>query len=93
MNYSAKRMAKPVHLYWPTLGAKQVSVVGEFNHWDPQAHPMTQMPDGTWRIELHLHHGHHQYLLLVDGQAVLDPKAQGVTRTAEGRRVSLLAVS
>jgi hypothetical protein len=40
-----------------------------------------------------LHHGHHQYAFLVDGQMVLDPHAHGVARDRRGHKVSLLAVS
>ena len=29
-------------------GAKEVSVVGDFNGWDNAASPMTRLPDGTW---------------------------------------------
>ncbi len=47
--------------------AKSVSLVGDFNQWNPSSHPMKQM--------------------------TLDPKAQGVTRTDKGERVSLVPVS
>jgi hypothetical protein len=42
---------------------------------------------------LELTHGHHQYLFLVDGQPVLDPKASGIARNDRNERVSLIAVS
>ena len=32
--------------------AKTVSLVGDFNHWDPAAHPMKQMPGGGWLLIL-----------------------------------------
>ena len=41
--------------------AKSVSLVGDFNDWQPTAHPMTRMPDGGWVIRMELPHGHHQY--------------------------------
>jgi hypothetical protein len=40
-----------------------------------------------------LHHGHHQYVFIVDGQPILDPRAHGVARDPAGKKVSLLAVS
>jgi hypothetical protein len=92
-DYSARKLTKPVHFYWQAPGAKQVVIVGDFNDWNPQANPFKLMPDGTWRIELYLHHGHHQYYFLVDGKPMLDPRAQGVTRNAKGERVSLIPVS
>ena len=54
---------------------------------------MKRQPDGAWTVQIQLCHGHHQYLFCVDGQGHLDPRAQGVARTPEGERVSLLAIS
>ncbi len=73
--------------------ANAVQVVGDFNGWDPQAHPMKRFPDGAWRLEVPLSHGHHQYLFLVDGKPMLDPRAHGIARNERNERVSLLAVS
>lgn len=86
-------MSKPVTfiLFAPT--ARQVSLVGEFNHWQPEAHPMQRQPDGAWIVQALLPHGHHLYRFLVDGRPVLDPRAQGVTRDARGEPASVRAVS
>ena len=86
-------MAKPVHFYCQAPEARQVSIMGDFNNWDANSHPMQQMVDGSWRVEVTLHHGHHQYVFVVDGQLVLDPRAQGISRNAKNERVSLIAVS
>jgi 1,4-alpha-glucan branching enzyme len=73
--------------------AKSVSLVGDFNQWNPAANPMKRMPDGTWLLTLELKHGHHRYAFLADGVLTLDPFAQGVTRNEKGERVSLVPVS
>jgi 1,4-alpha-glucan branching enzyme len=73
--------------------AKTVSVVGDFNQWNPAAHPMKRMPDRSWLLQVDLKHGHHRYAFLVDGVLTLDPQAQGVTRNDKGERVSLVPVS
>lgn len=91
--YSAKRMTKPINFICRLRDANSVFLTGEFNSWDPAAHPMARQPDGTWLLQLPLHHGHHQYAFLVDGQMVLDPHAHGVARDPRGHKVSLLAVS
>ena len=70
-----------------------MAVIGDFNGWEPKAHVMKQQPDGAWMVQIYLTHGHHQYLFWVDGQALLDPRAQGIARTQEGERVSLVAIS
>ena len=42
---------------------------------------------------LELHHGHHQYLFVVDGEPMLDPSADGIARNDRNEPVSLIAVS
>jgi hypothetical protein len=44
-------------------------------------------------IGVELHHGHHQYVFLVDGKPQLDPTASGIARNERNERVSLTAVS
>jgi 1,4-alpha-glucan branching enzyme len=73
--------------------AKSVSLVGDFNAWNPSAHPMRAMPDHSWLLTVDLKHGHHRYAFLVDGVLTLDPHAQGITRNDKGERVCLVPVS
>jgi 1,4-alpha-glucan branching enzyme len=73
--------------------AKQVSLIGDFNGWQPAAHPMKRMSDGGWYLRLELPHGHHQYLFLVDGKPMLDPNAMGKVHNERNETVSLIAIS
>ncbi|HEY5909233.1 MAG TPA: isoamylase early set domain-containing protein [Verrucomicrobiae bacterium] len=91
--YSARNMFKPTNFYCVAPGAKAVFLVGDFNHWNPTALPMTKRVDGWWFLQVSLTHGHHQYRFLVDGQPRLDPRATGVTRNEANEEVSLVAVS
>ncbi|HLH53823.1 MAG TPA: isoamylase early set domain-containing protein [Verrucomicrobiae bacterium] len=91
--YSAKKMSKPVNFICVAPGATRVCLIGDFNHWNPEAHPMKRQPDGAWLLQVPLHHGHHQYRFVVDGKPILDPRAHGVARDAHGERASLIAVS
>lgn len=91
--YSAKRNLHRVNFFCRAAHAKQVSLVGDFNHWNPEAAPMHRTPDGRWMASLELPHGYHQYLFLVDGQPVLDPTATGKARNERNEPVSLIAVS
>lgn len=86
-------MAKPVNFFCVAPAAKRVALVGDFNEWQPEAHPMVRQPDGSWHLAVPLHHGHHHYLFLVDGRPALDPRATGVARNPRHERVSLLSVS
>ena len=91
--YSARRTRHQVDFFCDAPEAQNVQLVGDFNGWDLAATPMQRMPDGRWMATLELHHGHHQYLFMVDGTPRLDPKASGITRNDRNERVSLVAVS
>ena len=91
--YSAKRMTKPINFHCEAPSAQSVYLVGDFNRWNPNSHPMRRREEGWWFIEVLLTHGHHQYLFLVDDQPVLDPRSAGIARNERNERVSLMAVS
>lgn len=91
--YSAHRNIKPRNFVCHAPRAKHVSLVGDFNDWDPSENPMDRQPDGAWTLLARLRHGHHRYAYQVDGELVLDPQAMGITRDDRGRRVSLIAIS
>lgn len=92
--YSAKNQSRVVNFtYLPLTPTTNVSIIGDFNAWQPDANPMKRMPDGAWSASIALHHGHHRYQFLVDGKPVNDPRAQGMARNDKNERVSLVAVS
>ena len=90
---SARRTLHLVDFFCRAPQAKSVSLIGDFNEWQPTAHPMTRMPDGGWVIRMELPHGHHQYLFLVDGVPTLDPNAMGKVHNERNETVSLIAIS
>ena len=81
---------RAINFLYSAPSATLVSLVGDFNGWDPQKNPMRQGVDKTWSTSLELKHGHHRYAFWVDGVLTLDPRAQGVTRNERNERVSLL---
>ena len=93
MNSIYHKNLRPVNFVCNATQAQSVSLVGDFNEWNPGAHPMKQMPDRSWLLKVDLKHGHHRYAFLVDGVLTLDPRAQGITRNDKGERVSLIPVS
>jgi len=54
------------------LGAKQVSLSGEFNGWSPDAIPMKRQEDGHWETTVDLAPGRYQYKFIVDGEWIPD---------------------
>ncbi|MGI6346159.1 MAG: isoamylase early set domain-containing protein [Limisphaerales bacterium] len=91
--YSAKRSIQAHNFSISAPDAKEVSLVGDFNQWNREVHPMSRCPDGFWTIQVPLHHGHHRYQFLVDGVPTLDPRAQGIVRNDKNERASLVAIS
>ena len=91
--YSAKRTRHHVDFFCYAPDAKNVCLIGDFNDWLPEANPMRRMPDGYWMASMELPHGYHQYLFLVDGKPVLDPKASGKAHNERNEPVSLIPVS
>ena len=56
--------------------ASRVTLVGDFNRWNPAAMPMRRATDGrTWTLEVPLPPGRHLYAFVVDGDLAADPAA------------------
>jgi len=92
-SFAYRKPLRAVNFVCNAPEAKSVSLVGDFNNWNPAANPMKQMPDRAWFLQIELKHGHHRYAFLVDGTLTLDPRAQGITRNDKGERVSMVPVS
>jgi 1,4-alpha-glucan branching enzyme len=90
---SSRRPRHLVDFFCRAPHASNVCLIGDFNGWKPEAHPMTRMPDGGWVLRLELPHGHHQYQFLVDGVPTLDPNAMGKVHNERNETVSLIAIS
>jgi hypothetical protein len=73
--------------------ARQVSLAGTFNQWDPGATPLVRTgTPGVWAATLTLPAGQHQYAFVVDGARwVPDPGAPAVD-DGFGRRNSVLSL-
>jgi hypothetical protein len=56
--------------------ATRVSLVGDFNRWNPSAMPMRRSADGrAWLLDVPLTPGRHVYSFIVDGDLAPDPAA------------------
>ncbi len=55
--------------------AKRVCVAGSFNGWSSSTTPLAATGKGRWLRDLWLPPGAHEYLFVVDGAWVFDPKA------------------
>lgn len=69
--------AEAVQFVLAAPGASGVSLVGDFNDWDPSAMPLRPTADGAvWSVTVPLAPGRHEYAFVVDGSDwVPDPAA------------------
>ena len=65
----------PVVFRYRAPEAAAVAVVGDFNGWDPEAHPLERRGDGVWERALALEPGIYRYAYVVDGKWVKPPEA------------------
>ena len=74
--------------------AQSVSLVGDFNGWDPQRTRMIRLDhEGRWTARLKLPPGVHQYSFVIDGSTwVPDPGAKTTLADGFGGRNSVIIV-
>ena len=86
--------AKSVYLRLDAPTSSRVSVVGDFNDWDPAATPLRPTADGgSWTVELHLKPGRYHYTFLIDGRHWQgDPSEPPAAGSDFGAPVSVLTV-
>ncbi len=53
-------------------GARLISLVGDFNSWNPEHDVMKRSGDGIWRLEKKLAPGTYRYKFIVDGEWLPD---------------------
>jgi 1,4-alpha-glucan branching enzyme len=60
-------------------GAESLSLVGDFNDWNPEAAPMRKLKNGTFSVELELEPGsaYRFRYRAGDGRWINDPEADG----------------
>jgi hypothetical protein len=72
--------------------AKSVSLVGDFNGWDPEVHKFVKKGN-RWEIKLKLKPGIYQYMFLIDGkQWIVDPKASKYVSDSFGGKNALIEI-
>jgi hypothetical protein len=81
-----------VTFVFPDLGAKQVSVCGDFNAWATDAAPMKRDHAGHWETTLALAPGRYEYKFVVDGEWVPDPLAHEQVWNYHGTLNSVIEV-
>lgn len=72
--------------------AEEVVLLGDFNNWNPEKHPMKKDDNGMWRKTVMLYPGSYQYKFLVDGHWQEDPQNVMTCPNCFGTQNNLLDV-
>ena len=72
-----KSLTRKVQFECPSPEAKEVYLVGDFNHWDTHANKMKKDKSGSWKATLSLKPGRYEYRLVVDGNWENAPACSG----------------
>ena len=72
----SKQKTKEIRFSLLAVDAKMVSLVGEFNNWNPDADPMQRDNNGTWTKTKtkKLSPGNIEYKFWLDGEWLQDPE-------------------
>lgn len=73
--------------------ARRVTIVGDFNAWDPRGHALERARNGVWAIAIPLAPGRYVYSFMIDGRLTPDPRAPRSTDEDFGSPSSTRLVS
>jgi hypothetical protein len=85
---------RPVLLRLVAPASASVTVVGDFNDWNPAATPLEPSRAGEWTVRLRLPPGRYRYTFLVDGREwQRDPTEPPAADDDYGAPLSVITVS
>jgi 1,4-alpha-glucan branching enzyme len=77
-----------------TVADSTVSLVGDFNDWDPHATPLRPASDSLWSVVVPLRPGRYRYTFVVDGTRwSRDPSAPRALEDDFGTPTSVITVA
>ena len=79
-----------VTLLFESAEADEVFVAGDFNKWNPKAHPLKKDGDCRWIRTLMIPPGKYEYKFFADGQWIEDPRNDRVCMNDFGTYNSVL---
>ena len=82
---------RPVTLRLRDADYREVAVKGEMNAWNTNLGQM-ELQNGVWEVDFELQPGDYQYIFVVDGKEMLDPKNPRRAANGLGGENSLLSL-
>lgn len=88
---TVESLAKEVRFEIDAPNAKDIYIVGDFNHWKLEdGNKLSRVQDGKWEKRLGLSPGQYKYKFVVDGEWVLDSKNSERVQNAFGTFDSII---
>ena len=85
---------RPVEFVLRIAADSAVTVVGDFNDWDPRATPLRPTDDSLWSVVVPLRPGRYHYTFVVDGTRwSRDPSAPRALEDDFGTPTSVITVA
>jgi hypothetical protein len=72
--------------------AGEICLAGDFNDWRVCAAPLVRVGEDLWSVSLELPPGRYEYMFVVDGRWVTDPKASTFVDDGFGTKNALLVI-
>ena len=86
-------IALPQQFVLEHKSARRVTLVGDFNNWNPQSTPLIRSDSGIWSVVLPVMPGRHIYAFMVDDSVLtLDPRKPKARDPDLGNEGSVLMV-
>jgi len=85
--------ARPVPFVLTAANAVRISIVGDFNDWDPAATPLQRVDGQGWWVVVNLRPGRYRYSFVVDGTRwIADPSAPRAADNDFGTENSVVTI-
>jgi hypothetical protein len=72
--------------------ARSVCLAGDFNQWRVCEAPLERVEGDTWSIAVELPPGRHEYMFVIDGKWITDPRAMGYVKDGFGNTNAVVVV-
>jgi 1,4-alpha-glucan branching enzyme len=87
-----KPKTKKIQFSLQAAEVQKVSLVGDFNNWNPDADPMQKNGNGKWTKTKMLSQGNYEYKYCVDGEWMHDPQNLRVCMNCFGTQNNIVKV-
>lgn len=93
-SFGNRGAARPVPFVLTAANAARISIVGDFNDWDPAATPLQRVDGQGWWVVVNLRPGRYRYSFVVDGTRwIADPSAPRAADNDFGTENSVVTIS